>query len=56
MKNAPANAGDVDLIPGLGRSPGERHGSPVQYYCLEKLMDREAGWATAHVVAALDAT
>ena len=35
VKNPPANAGDVDLIPGLGRSPGGGHGNPLQYSCLE---------------------
>ena len=42
MKNSPANAGekrDVGLIPGSGRSPGEGHGYPVQYSCLENPMD-----------------
>ena len=40
VKNLPANAGDVKrckLIPGLGRSPGERHGNPLHYSCLENL-------------------
>ena len=36
------NAGDVGSIPGLGRSPGEESGNPLQYYCLESPMDREA--------------
>ena len=36
------NAGDPDLSPGLGRSPGERNGNPLQYYCLENPMDRGA--------------
>ena len=40
VKNPPANAGDVGSIPGLGRSPGERNGKPVQYSCLENPMDR----------------
>ena len=31
------NAGDLGLIPGLGRSPGEGNGNPLQYYCLENL-------------------
>ena len=35
VKNPPANAGDLGLIPGLGRSPGEGHGNPLQYSCLE---------------------
>ena len=40
VKNLPANAGDVGLIPGLGRSPRERNGYPLQYSCLENSMDR----------------
>ena len=36
------NAGDLGLIPGLGRSPGEENGNPLQYYCLENPMDRGA--------------
>jgi len=43
VKNPPANSGDirdVDSIPGLGRSPGEGNGNPVQYSCLENPMDR----------------
>ena len=39
------------LIPGLGRSPGERNGNPLQYSCLGNPMDREAWWATVHGVA-----
>ena len=49
-----ANAGDVrdtDSILGSGRSPGEGNGNPLQYSCLENLMDREAWWATVHAVA-----
>ena len=42
IKNPPANAGDVGLIPGSGRSPGEGHGNPIQYSCLENPMDRGA--------------
>ena len=37
------NAGDLGSIPGLGRSPGEGNGNPLQYYCLENPMDR-GGW------------
>ena len=33
-KNPPANAGDVSLIPGLGRSPAKGNGNPLQYSCL----------------------
>ena len=45
------NAGDVGLIPGPGRSPGEGNGNPLQYSCLENPMDREAWEATVHGVA-----
>ena len=46
VKNPPANAGDPGLIPGLGRSPGEGNGYPLQYSCLENSMDAGAWWAT----------
>ena len=36
------NVGDLGLSPGLGRSPGEGNGNPLQYYCLENPMDRGA--------------
>ena len=39
VKNTPANGGDVDLIPGLERFPGEENGNPLQYSCLENPMD-----------------
>ena len=39
-KESTCNAGDLGLIPGLGRSPGERNGSPLQYSCLENSIDR----------------
>ena len=48
VKNPPANAGDTGdtgLIPGLGRSPGEEHGNPFQYSCLENSTDGGALWA-----------
>ena len=48
-KNLPAsagNAGDMGLILGSGRSPGERNGNPLQYSCLENSMNRGAWWAT----------
>ena len=51
VKNLPVNAGDSGLIPGLGRSPGEGNGCPLQYACLENSMDREAWWATVCGVA-----
>ena len=41
---------DPTSIPGLGRSPGGGHGSPLQHSCLEKPMDRGAWWATVHGV------
>ena len=53
VKNLPANAGDAretGLIPGLGRSPGERNGKPLQYSSLENSMDRGACRATVHRV------
>ena len=40
------NAGDPGSIPGLGRSPGEGNGNPLQYSCLENSMDGGARWAT----------
>ena len=46
VKNMPADAGtagDAGLIPGLGKSPGEGNGNPLQYSCLENFMDR-GGW------------
>ena len=51
VKNLPANAGDVDSIPGLGRFPGEGNGIPLHYSCLGNSMDRGAWWATVHGVA-----
>ena len=49
-KVSACNAGDPGLIPGLGRSPGEGNGNPLQYSCLENSMDRRAWWATVHGV------
>ena len=46
--SATASAGDADLIPGLGRSPGRGHGNPLLYSCLENPMDRGAWWAVVH--------
>ena len=40
VKNPAASVGDTNSIPGLGRSPGGRHGSPIQYSWLENPMDR----------------
>ena len=50
-KESACNAGDPGSIPGLGRSPGEGNGNPLQYSCLENLMDRGAWRATTHGVA-----
>ena len=44
-KESAYNVGDLVSIPGLGRSPGEGNGNPLQYSCLENSMDREAWWA-----------
>ena len=41
-KESACNVGDLGLIPGSGRSPGEGNGNPLQYYCLENSMDRGA--------------
>ena len=52
-KNPLANAGDLrdlGLIPGSGRTPGEGHGNPLQYSCLENPMDRGAWQAMGHKV------
>ena len=51
VKNLTADAGDLGSIPGLGRSPGEGNGNPLQYSCLENPMDRGAWRATVHEVA-----
>ena len=50
VNNPPANAGDMGLIPGLGRSPGEGSGNPFQYSCLGNPMDRGTWWAIVHGV------
>ena len=51
VKNLPASTGDLDLNPGLGRSPGEGKGNPLQYSCLENSINRGAWWNTVHGVA-----
>ena len=51
VKNSPVSAGDVGSIPGLGRSPGGGNGNPLQYSCLDNLMDRGAWWVTVHGIA-----
>ena len=50
VKIPPANAGDVGLILGLGRSPKLGNGTPLQYSCLANPMDRGVWWATVHGV------
>ena len=50
LKNPLPNIGDVGLIPGLGKSPGEGHSNLLQYSCLGNPMDREAWQATVHGV------
>jgi len=50
VKNLPVNAGDMGLIFGLGRSPGEGNGNPLQYSCVGNPMDRGAWWVTVHGV------
>ena len=52
VKTPPANAGDtgdMGLIPGSGRSPGEGNGNPLQYSCLENSMDKETGGLQSRV-------
>ena len=51
VKASAWNAGDSGSIPGLGRSPGEGNGNPLQYSCLENPMDGGAWKATVHGVA-----
>ena len=50
-KESACNAGDWSLIPGMGRSPGERNGNLLQYSCLKNSMDRGAWQAAVHGVA-----
>ena len=49
-KASACNVGDLGSIPGMGRSPGEGNGNPLQCSCLENPMDGEAWWATVHGV------
>ena len=54
VKNSPANAadsGDMGLIPGSGRSSGDRNVNPIQYSCLENPMDKGVWQAIVHGVA-----
>ena len=50
-KVSACNEGDLGLIPGLGRSPGEGKGYPLQYSCLENSMDKGAWKAIVHGIA-----
>ena len=50
-KESACSAEDPRSIPGSGRSPGEGNGNPLQYSCLENLMDRGVWRATVHEVA-----
>ena len=51
VKNPPAVVGYMGSIPGLGRSPGEGRGNPLQYSCLGNSTDRRNWWATVHGIA-----
>ena len=53
VKNPPTNEGnigDMGLLPGLGRSPGEGNGYPLQYSCLKSSTDRGTWWSAVHGV------
>ena len=50
-KESACSAEDLGSIPGLARSPGEGTGNPLQYPCLENLMDRGTWWTAVHGVA-----
>ena len=50
-KESACSAEDPGSIPGLGRSPGEGNGNPLQYPCLKNLMDAGAWWAAGHRIA-----
>ena len=56
MQETSCNAGDMDLIHGSGKSPGEGNGNPLQYSCQGNPMHRGAWQATVHGVAESDAT
>ena len=51
VENQPANARNMGLILGSGKSPGEGSGNPLQYSCLENSMYRGTWWATVHGVS-----
>ena len=50
-KEFACSARDPSSIPGLGRSPGEANGNPLQYPCVENLLDRGTWWIAVHGVA-----
>ena len=56
VRNPTANAGDLGLISGLGRSPGEGNDNPLQYSCQGNPMNRGAWWAIVRGVTELDTT
>ena len=47
-KESACNVGDLGSIPGLGRSPREGHGNPLQYSCLKNPEDGGASWTAGH--------
>ena len=51
VKNPPVSAEGVDLIPGLGRSPREENGNPLQYSYLENPLETGAWWAIVHRIS-----
>ena len=51
VKNLPANAGEIGLIPGLGRYPGGGNGNPLQYSCLGNPMNRGTSRATVYRIS-----
>ena len=51
MVESACSAGDLDLIPGLGRSTGEGNGYPLQHSRLENSMDRGVWWAIVYEIA-----
>ena len=56
VKNLPANAGDIGLIPGSGRSPGGGHGNHCRILAWRIPRTEEPGWATVHGVTESDTT
>ena len=52
-KESACSEGDMGLIPGSGRSPGEGNGNPLQDSCLGNSMDRRTWWTIVHGVASV---